>query len=212
MSSPARADDAADPFVVSSRRGSSSPRTSIMSNPFETLGLDPSFALDSAVLEQRQRELNRAMHPDRHAGKGAGERRQALSRSMDVNQAYRTLRDPASRAEALFEMLGIPELAERTIADPALLGEMLEQRELLDEARRDKARERLYALKVHMLERQARVEEALGRAFEPLLVYARSGDPRTTRGSEVDAAHRLFSELKYVRRFGEEVAAIEDEI
>jgi molecular chaperone HscB len=183
-----------------------------MPNPFETLGLSPSFVLDRAELEQRQRELNRAMHPDRHAGKGSGERRQALSRSMDINQAYRTLRDPASRAEALFELLGVHELAERTIADPALLGEMLEQRELLDEARRDKDRERLHTLKVNMLERQEQIEAALGRAFEPLLAHEKAADPRAKRGPEVDVAQRLFSELKYVRRFGEEVAAIEDEI
>jgi molecular chaperone HscB len=183
-----------------------------MPNPFEILGLDPTFALDGAALEQRQRELNRAMHPDRHAAKGSGERRQALSRSMDVNQAYRILRDPAARAEALFELLGIHEVAERTVSDPALLGEMLEQRELLDEARRDKDRERLHALKVQMLDRQDQIEAALGRAFEPLLAYAKRGDPRATRGGEVEAAQRLYSELKYVRRFGEEVAAIEDEI
>ena len=95
-----------------------------MSNPFETLGLAPTFTLDAAELEQRQRELNRALHPDRHASKGSGERRQALGRAMDVNQAYRTLRDAASRAEALFELLGIHELSERTVTDPTLLGEM----------------------------------------------------------------------------------------
>jgi molecular chaperone HscB len=183
-----------------------------MPNPFETLGLAPSFTLDGAELERRQRELNRAMHPDRHAAKGSGERRQALGRSMDINQAYRTLRDAASRAEALFEVLGINDQGERTISDPTLLGEMLEQRELLDEARRDKNRERLHSLKVHMLERQDQIEAALGKAFEPLLIYAKGGDPRAARGAEVDAARRLFSELKYVRRFGEEVAAIEDEI
>lgn len=183
-----------------------------MPNPFETLGLAPSFALDAAELEQRQRELNRALHPDRHAAKGSGERRQALSRSMDVNQAYRVLRDTASRAEALFELLGIHELGERTVSDPALLGEMLEQRELLDEARREKDRARLAALKAQMVQRRAQVEAALGRAFEPLLAFAAQHDPRAARGTEADAAQRLFAELKYVRRFGEEVAAIEDEL
>jgi len=183
-----------------------------MPNPFETLGLAPTFTLDAAELEQRQRELNRALHPDRHAGKGSGERRAALSRSMDVNQAYRTLRDTASRAEALFELLGIHELAERTVTDPALLGEMLEQRELLDEARRDKSRDRLQALKLQMAERRTQVEAELGRAFEPLLAFAAQNDQRATRGPEADAAQRLFAELKYVRRFGEEVAAIEDEL
>jgi molecular chaperone HscB len=183
-----------------------------MPNPFETLGLEPSFALDPALLEQRQRVLNRALHPDRHAGKGSGERRLALSRSMDINQAYRTLRDPAARAEALFELLGMHELGERTVTDPMLLGEMLEQRELLDEARRDKNRDRLLELKLTMTERRAQVEAALGRAFEPLLVYATQKDARASRGPEAEAAQRLFAELKYVRRFGEEVAAIEDEL
>jgi molecular chaperone HscB len=183
-----------------------------MSNPFETLGISPAFALDIAQLEERQRDLNRVMHPDRHAGKGPAERRQSLSRSMDVNQAYRVLRDPGSRAEALFELLGIHEQGERTINDPALLGDMLEQRELLDEARRDKDKGRLTTLAQHMKARQTKIEEALGQAFRPLLEYSSSGDPRATRGPEVDAARRLFSELKYLRRFGEEVAAIEDEI
>jgi molecular chaperone HscB len=183
-----------------------------MPNPFETLGLTPTFALDATELEQRQRELNRAMHPDRHTGKGSGERRQALSRAMDVNQAYRTLRDTASRAEALFELLGIHELAERTVTDPALLGEMLEQRELLDEARREKSRERLQQLKTDMSDRRRQVEAALGRAFELLLGYAKAQDRRATHGPEAQAAQRLFAELKYVRRFGEEVAAIEDEL
>jgi molecular chaperone HscB len=183
-----------------------------MSNPFETLGIAPTFALDIAQLEERQRDLNRVMHPDRHAGKAPAERRQSLSRSMDVNQAYRALRDPGSRAEALFELLGVHELGERTVSDPALLGEMLEQRELLDEARRDKDKDRLNTLARHMKARQAQIEEALGQAFRPLLEYSANGDPRASRGPEVEAAQRLFSELKYLRRFGEEVAAIEDEI
>jgi molecular chaperone HscB len=183
-----------------------------MPNPFETLGLAPSFALDVAVLEQRQRELNRAVHPDRHAGKTPAERRAALSRAMDINQAYRTLREPASRAEALLELCGIHEVGERSVSDPALLGDMLEQREMLDEARRDKDRERLHALKVHMQGRQQHIEAALGRAFEPLVAFTAQKDPRAARGAEADAAQRLFAELKYIRRFGEEVAAIEDEI
>jgi molecular chaperone HscB len=183
-----------------------------MPNPFETLGLQPSFELSIAELEQRQRELNRAVHPDRHAGKPPAERREALSRAMDVNQAFRTLRDPGSRAEALFELCGIHEVGERTVTDPALLGDMLEQREQLDDARRAKDRERLHTLKLQMLERQQRIEAALGQAFRPLVVHAANADPRAARGEQADTAQRLFAELKYIRRFGEEVAAIEDEI
>lgn len=184
----------------------------IMPNPFETLGLAPSFELDVSALEQRQRELNRAVHPDRHAGKPPAERREALSRAMDINQAFRALRDPAARAEVLFELCGVHEVGERTVSDPALLSEMLEQRELLDEARRNKDRTRLLEMKQHMLGRQGQIEQALGQAFRPLTAYAASADGRAARGPEADAALRLYAELKYVRRFTEEVAAIEDEI
>ncbi len=183
-----------------------------MPNPFETLGLAPTFALDGAALEQRQRDLNRAVHPDRHAGKGSGERRHSLNRAMDINQAYRSLRDPASRAEALFELCGVHDVGERTIADPVLLGDMLDQRELLDEARRGKDLARLEALKRDMLERGRQIEAALAKAFEALLASSVAGQKPGAFGPELADAQRLFTELKYVRRFGEEVAAIEDEI
>lgn len=185
-----------------------------MQNPFQTLGLTPTFALDAAELEQRQRELNRAVHPDRHASKSSGERRLALGRAMDINQAYRALRDPASRAEALFELLGAHAMEERSMTDPVLLGEMLEQRELLDEVRRDKDLKRLGELKQRMLEREQQIVSALSQAFEALLSEhaASSGAPSTVSGAALERSQRLYTELKYVRRFGEEVAAIEDEI
>lgn len=185
-----------------------------MQNPFETLGLPPSFALDSSELEQRQRELNRAVHPDRHAGKSSGQRRLALGRAMDINQAYRTLRDPASRAEALFELLGANGLKEGGVTDPVLLGEMLEQRELLDEVRRKKDLARLRELKERMLGREKQLIVDLSQGFEALLAQAKPGGsgPVSVSGPALEQTQRLFTELKYVRRFVEEVAAIEDEI
>lgn len=186
-----------------------------MQNPFQTLGLTPTFALDPGELEQRQRELNRALHPDRHASKSSGERRLALGRAMDINQAYRTLRDPASRAEALFELLGAHAVEERSVTDPVLLGDMLEQRELLDEVRRDKDLKRLGELKEQMLERERQIVGALSQAFDVLLEEnaASSKDaPGSASASALERPLRLFTELKYVRRFGEEVAAIEDEL
>jgi len=193
-----------------------------VANPFETLGLSPSFALDPAALEQRQRELNRAVHPDRHAGKGAGERRQALNRAMDVNLAYRTLRDPASRAEALFELLGAGGAREATISDPVLLLEMMDQREALEEARRAQDLERLHGIGKSMAERERRVIQALEQAFAPLLAGwkgaagARQSDGNAARPGEPEAAglaeaRGLLAELRYVRRFAEEIAAFEDE-
>jgi molecular chaperone HscB len=179
-----------------------------VAHPFEILGLAPSFALDPSVLEQRQRELNRALHPDRHAGKSPAERRQALSRAMDINLAYRTLRDPASRAEALFELLGAGSTRESTISDPVLLMEMMEQREALEEARRARNRAQLEAIGRSMAEREQVVLGRLSEAFAPLLAGSVSSEARE---AQLASARQLLAELRYVRRFAEEIAAFEDD-
>jgi molecular chaperone HscB len=184
-----------------------------MQNPFDVLGLEPSFALPAALLEQRQRQLSRAVHPDRHAGKSPAERRQALSRAMDVNQAIRTLRDPSSRAEALFGLLGAaqPEGRAGCGADPALLMEMMERREALEAVRRAGDATRLAELKAAMAEREREVLAGLERAFAELL----PASPHTGGSlspTALSAARRHAGELRYVRRFAEEVAAIEDEL
>src|SRR6185369_3705518 len=110
-----------------------------VSDPFETLGLAPVFELDPATLERRHRELSRALHPDRYAGRPTSERQQALGRAIEVNEAFRTLRNPVRRAEALLARSGRP-VSESggTPADPALLMAVMERREALGEARRGK--------------------------------------------------------------------------
>ena len=56
---------------------------------FDVLGLPPAFDLDAALLEQRYRELQRALHPDRFVKAQASERRASLARAVSVNEAYR---------------------------------------------------------------------------------------------------------------------------
>lgn len=183
-----------------------------MQNPFDTLGLDPSFALSVEALAERQRELNRAVHPDRHAGKGSAERRQALSRAMDVNQAIRTLKDPCARADALLSLLG--ENASETASgptDPALLMEMMEQREALDQVRKSGDAARLDELEAAMSERERTVTTALERAFSPLLARG-SGEPGDPDEALLGEVRRRVGELRYLRRFAEEVEAIKDEL
>lgn len=128
---------------------------------------------------------------------------------MDINLAYRTLRDPASRADALFELLGAGSTRESTISEPALLMEMLEQREALEQARQAKDLTRLRSIGTLMAERERRVTAALESAFAPLLGPAALAPE--ARARQLDAARQLLAELRYVRRFAEEIAAFEDE-
>jgi molecular chaperone HscB len=186
-----------------------------MNNPFETLGLTPGFALDLPALERRQRELSRALHPDRFAGGTPAERRQALSRAMDVNQACRTLRDPLQRADALLSAIGAPPSAGETerVTDPLLLGDMLEQREELDEVRRRGDRPALATLKEKMKAREHGLVSELERAFQPLVESASNAAGVTgPDGDRFGRVRRLLTELRYVRRYLDEVAVLEDEV
>lgn len=174
-----------------------------MTDPFETLGVEARFDLDLRALEQRHRDLSKALHPDRYVGAPAAERRLSLSRAIDVNEAFRTLRDPIRRAEAIVRRAGVPigETAEPKAA-PTLLMEMMEAREELSDAARGRDAARVAVLGGAMSERQRAIEERLGRELT-----AAGADPEALR-----KALPLIGELRYVRRFLDEVSAIEEEL
>lgn len=174
-----------------------------MTDPFETLGVKAQFNLDLRALEQRHRDLSKALHPDRYAGAPATERRLSLGRAIDVNEAFRVLRDPIRRAEALIRRAGVPvgETAEPKAA-PSLLMEMMEAREELAEAARDKNIERVKRLGQAMAARDSTLLDRLGREFNDT-----GGDPQ--RWTRVLLS---LGELRYVRRFLDEVRAIEEEL
>ena len=76
-------------------------------DPFAILGIARSFDVDVKAVEKTHRELSRALHPDKYAGAGPSERRAALTKAVEVNEAWRAVRDPVKRAEALFSLAGI---------------------------------------------------------------------------------------------------------
>jgi molecular chaperone HscB len=172
-------------------------------DPFDTLGVEPRFDLDEARLAQRHRDLSRALHPDRHAGAAATSRRLALGRMIEVNEALRVLRDPVRRAGALARRLGLPVgEGQEPKASPALLMDFMDAREELGAAVAAKDAAAVAALATGMRDREAKVTSALAEAF------ADPGDLSDARRR--DAILALLGELRYVRRFLDEVAAFEE--
>lgn len=105
------------------------------SDPFVRLGLPRDYDIDPDTLEAAYvRELGR-LHPDRFVGKPDAERTQALLDSVAVNDAYAILKDPMKRAAWLLRDAGHPVDAETggVAAEPALLKEVMEIREVLEE-------------------------------------------------------------------------------
>jgi molecular chaperone HscB len=170
-------------------------------DPFATLGIERVFDVDMAATEKVHRELSRALHPDRYVGASPSERRAALAKAVEVNEAWRIVRDPLRRADALLALGGVPAGEEHgPKADPEFLMDMLEQREALSEAKqaRDLAGVRRMAAAIE--ERARGVEKLLSEGF------ARG---ELNRASELAGK---VGELKYYRRFLDEVSAIEDEL
>lgn len=102
---------------------------------FALFELPRRFAQDRAELDTRWRRLQASAHPDRFASQGAAAQRVAMQWSVRINEAYRRLRDPMSRAAYLCELQGVPIDAERNTAmPPEFLRQQMTWREALDDA------------------------------------------------------------------------------
>jgi molecular chaperone HscB len=82
---------------------------------FEVFSLPPKLNIDTAALEKQFYTLSRKLHPDRFAGKPVAEQEAALAQSSQLNDAYRTLKDPVQRTQYLLKLQGI-ELEEQSKA------------------------------------------------------------------------------------------------
>jgi molecular chaperone HscB len=169
-------------------------------DPFDVLGLPPTFSLDLDVLEQRHRDLSRALHPDRHAAAGAAERRLALGHAIEVNAAFRSLKDPIERGRALLARRGVTaEEGKEAPPSPAFLMQVMDRREALAEIRQSKSQVALSRL---LLEVEQAEELAIGELSQKLAFES----------TDFKQILSKLGELRYYRRFREEAAAIADDL
>ncbi|WP_218080987.1 Fe-S protein assembly co-chaperone HscB [Anthocerotibacter panamensis] len=98
-----------------------------MTDYFATLGLPRRLELELATLNQHYRQLSWDNHPDLRP---RIEQAAAMAQTAQINEAYRTLKDPFRRAQHLLELEGIP-LEQKP--PQALLVEVFELQELLED-------------------------------------------------------------------------------
>ena len=123
-------------------------------NPFEILGIDPTFEIDLTALDAAYFSRQSLAHPDRFVYHSAPMRQAASSQAALLNQAYECVKDPVLRAKALLVLRGIPIPGEagQSIQDKGVLSEMMELQESLAEA------ESPHALKASEEEIQSRLK------------------------------------------------------
>lgn len=153
-------------------------------DPFALFDLPRSHAVDRNLVEARYLELSRAAHPDNVVGEDLAARRAAVERASQVNAAYRILRDPVARAEALVKLGGVdldssdPEHGAPHMSQ-AFLVEMIELRDRLE----DGGPEAAQSVRDDV---EARLDAALDAALDALA----AGDAR--RAAEHLVARRYF--------------------
>lgn len=172
-------------------------------DPFSALGLPPSFDLDARTIAERKLALSRALHPDRYVGRPAGERRAALSKALEVNDAARRLSNPITRAEALLIKWGDENPEALPSPSQAFLMDILELREALRAAGRAHERAKMDAL---IADVEVRKQETLQRLSDAFAEVERDATKTRT------VLHQFLSELRYLQRFCDEAEAFLDEM
>lgn len=175
---------------------------------FAIFGLSPDVDVDVAELESQFRERSLKLHPDRFAHADAKERRFSLEQTTALNEAMRSLRDPARRAFYLLKLEGVDLEREESAAQRqmpmAFLEEVMSLREELDDARAAKD-----------VARAQGMGEDVERRRKAALTEAQDSLRALLRGEEREAARQKASHalgrVRYFTRFLEEVAAIEEE-
>lgn len=103
---------------------------------FELFGLQSAFNIDLATLENHYRKIQSESHPDRFVNATSAEKLKSMQMATLANEAYQTLKKPASRAKYLLGLQGIEAISETNTAMPAdFLMQQMEWRETLEDAK-----------------------------------------------------------------------------
>ncbi|MFA7351755.1 MAG: Fe-S protein assembly co-chaperone HscB [Methylotenera sp.] len=155
----------------------------VQTNYFQLFGLPEQFEIDTQSLALNFRKIQSASHPDRFVSATPDEKLQSMQMATTANEAYSTLKNPATRAKYLLELQGINAIADTNTAMPMdFLMQQMEWREQLEDA---KAAKDIPALEQLMTELQAEsksIQADLAKLFDTKKDYP----------SATDAARKLI--------------------
>ena len=148
---------------------------------FAFFGLPQKLTIDPAELEQKFHSLSWKLHPDNFERAPETERQLSLECSSQLNDAYRTLRDPVGRVEYLLGQAGMRrEGQHKQQAPPELLEEVFELNESLDELREARqsggSPEEMAGLKAKLEAAQHRFESSLADVDQELARFSTEWD------------------------------------
>lgn len=156
---------------------------------FRILGFEQTFTIPPEELKAKYKHLMKQLHPDRYATATKEVSDQKASMATDVTRAYGVVGDPLQRALHLLELHGTPieELNDQSIIDHALLFEVMEIREQIEDASSD---EELRPILQSSLKKKDELIHQLAEAFQE---------------GRIDDAKRITAKLQYWARVEETI-------
>ena len=173
---------------------------------FSFFGLPRKLKLNTVELERLFYDLSRKLHPDYFTTASPEERQASTERSSMLNDAYRTLRDPVSRAQYLLSLEGYVEAEKK--APPDLLEEVFDLNMQVEELKAAKK----IADEEEVAAARSSLEDALDGLVERMGVidgqledlFAKWDDVADLRAAEgrkalLDSMSELLSHRSYIR-------------
>ncbi len=192
---------------------------------FTLFSLPQHLHVDLAALEKTFYAQSRKLHPDRFASRPLAEQQAALAISSQLNDAYRTLRDPVLRTEYLLSLQGIhleeqsraatdaaksTGTAKKQVAPPDLLEEAFELNMALEEMKMGgddpEAREQLESARTKFTAMLAEAQlqlETLWTAWDTAL----DASNEAAQAAAVQAMVALLNRRNYIRNLVRDVTA-----
>ncbi|MFW6153946.1 MAG: Fe-S protein assembly co-chaperone HscB [Planctomycetota bacterium] len=164
---------------------------------FTLLGVPRRYDLDAQELRRRFLALNRHAHPDFHADDSPEVVELALNVSSAVNDAYRTLNDPVSRAEYLLGVLGGPASAEDRSTPEGFLMDVAELQERIHEARAEGDAATLQRMADELNERYQAMLTTLGDLYGQ---FDTTVGCEAVRQGELRRIRRHLNAISYIRK------------
>src|SRR5215813_11359534 len=182
---------------MSTRTTSSATKPVELPDYFAIFGLPRKLWIETSELEQTFLQMSWKLHPDNFVKATEQERELSLKRSSELNDAYRTLRDPIARVEYLLGIEGERKEGEKKQqAPPELLEEVFELNESLDELREAKASgSDLAGLKARLESAEKNFQAKLGEVDGELQSAAREWDAAVDAKAGEAAGKRLMARM-----------------
>ena len=184
---------------------------------FAFFGLPEKLRLDAEDLEQRLHQLSWKLHPDNFVRASEYERELSLERSSELNDAFRTLRDPIRRVEYLLRRAGLRKDGQsQQQAPPELLEEVFELNDALDELRMARAaggdgeamsslRRELEAAEKSFEVKLREVDAELDAAFAAWDAALDAGAREAERTTLMNRMNEILNRRAYIRNLVESV-------